>query len=200
MKNCSVILLILAGAVGGCKQKDLPAAQAGKEEVKKFISVLSLIENQVAHIDTSLYSIIKVVSTNSLRSDTSYIRREDFRALAKDFLEIPDLSDQKVAKKYTEETRYDELLNRVVITYIPRQPGKEEIQKQEILVTPNIATGDQVNNIIIESVKKDRNGYLGKKMLWQVDKSFLVTTSSQKPGEPEVVTTIRVTWNDHTNE
>lgn len=193
MKNCPVILLLLVYTVSGCKQKV-------KEDEKKFISVLSLIENQVVHIDTSLYSITKVITTDSVHSDTSYIRREDFRALAKDFLEIPDLSDKKVAKKYTEETRYDELLNRVVITYTPRQPEREEIQKQEILVTPNIATGDQVNNIIIESVKRDRNGYLGKKMLWQVDKSFLVTTSSQKPGEPEVVTTIRVTWNDHTNE
>lgn len=193
MKNCSVILLLLVYMVSGCQQKD-------KEDVKKFISVLSLIENQVAHIDTSLYSITKVVSTDSLHSDTFYIPREDFRALAKDFLEIPDLSNKKVAKKYTEETRYDELLNRVVITYTPLQPEKEEIQKQEILVTPNVATGDQVNNIIIESVKRDRNGYLGKKMLWQVDKSFLVTTTSQKPGEPEIVSTMRVTWNDHYNE
>lgn len=192
MKNYFIVFAAIA-LLCGCKGKK-------KEEEKKFISVLSLIEKQVAHIDTSLYAITKVVSTDSLHSDTSYINREDFRAIAKDFLDIPDLSVQKVAKRYYEETRFDELLNRVIITYTPKNPEKEQIQKQEILVTPNIATGDKVNNIIIESVKSDRNGFLEKKMLWQLDRSFLITTTTQQPGKPEIVTTTRVTWNDHSNE
>lgn len=192
MKNYFIVFAAIA-LLCGCKGKK-------KEEEKKFISVLSLIEKQVAHIDTSLYAITKVVSTDSLHSDTSYINREDFRAIAKDFLDIPDLSVQKVAKRYYEETRFDELLNRVIITYTPKNPEKEQIQKQEILVTPNIATGDKVNNIIIESVKSDRNGFLEKKMLWQLDRNFLITTTTQQPGKPEIVTTTRVTWNDHSNE
>lgn len=186
----SVLLIISALIIAAsCKSKD-------KEPPKNFISVLSLIEKQVAHIDTSLYSIVKVETRDSLHSDTSYIKREDFRAVAKEFLEIPDLSDPKVAKRYKEENRYDELLNRVIITYTPLKPEKEEIQKQEILVTPNVATGDKVNNIIIERVINTRDGFLEKKMLWQTDKSFLITTTSQKPGEPEIVTTTRVTWNE----
>ncbi|OSZ80857.1 hypothetical protein CAP36_06340 [Chitinophagaceae bacterium IBVUCB2] len=192
MKNCWFILAI-AVVVTSCKAKE-------KGAEKKFISVRSLIEKQVAHIDTSLYAITKVVTKDSLHSDTFYISRENFRAEAKDFLEIPDLSVQKIAKRYNEETRYDELLNRVIITYTPQKPEKEEIQKQEILVTPNIATGDKVNNIIIESVKSDRNGFFEKKMLWQVDHSFLITTTTQKPGESEIVTTTRVTWNDHSQQ
>lgn len=185
------VLLIFSALiiVTGCKSKD-------KEPPKNFISVLSLIEKQVAHIDTSLYSIVKVETRDSLHSDTSYIKREDFRAVAKEFLEIPDLSDPKVAKRYKEENRYDELLNRVIITYTPLKPEKEEIQKQEILVTPNVASGDKVNNIIIERVINTRDGFLEKKMLWQTDKSFLITTTSQKPGEPEIITTTRVTWNE----
>jgi hypothetical protein len=185
------VLLIFSALIiaAGCKSKD-------KEPPKNFISVLSLIEKQVAHIDTSLYSIVKVETRDSLHSDTSYIKREDFRAVAKEFLEIPDLSDPKVAKRYKEENRYDELLNRVIITYTPLKPEKEEIQKQEILVTPNVATGDKVNNIIIERVINTRDGFLEKKMLWQTDKSFLITTTSQKPGEPEITTTTRVTWNE----
>ena len=192
MKNCLFIFAI-AAFVSSCKEKE-------KREPKKFISVLSLIEKQVAHIDTSLYAITKVVTRDSLHSDTFYISRENFRAEAKDFLDIPDLSVQKIAKRYNEETRFDELLNRVIITYTPQKPDKEVIQKQEILVTPNIATGDKVNNIIIESVKSDRNGFLEKKMLWQLDHSFLITTTTQKPGEPEIVITTRVTWNDHSQE
>ncbi len=47
-------------------------------EIKISFRFYHLIENQVAHIDTSLYSIMKVVYTDSLHSDTTYIPREQF--------------------------------------------------------------------------------------------------------------------------
>ncbi|MBL7725296.1 MAG: hypothetical protein JNK27_14205 [Chitinophagaceae bacterium] len=183
--------LVLAATVflSACTNKE-------KGDEKKFISVLSLIEKQVAHIDTSLYAITKYVIKDSLLIDTLYIPREEFRSVAKDFLEIPDLSAKKVAKRYKEETRYDELLNRVIISYIPLNPEKEEIQKQEILVTPNIATGDKVNTILISRVINNRDGFLQKEMLWQMDKSFQVVTTTQKPGQSEVIITTKVTWNE----
>lgn len=193
MKQYFQLILAFVILSSACKEKE-------KEDEKKFISVLSLIEKQVAHIDTSLYAITKYVIKDSLHIDTLYIPREEFRSMAKDFLEIPDLSAKKVAKRYKEETRYDELLNRVIISYIPLNPEKEEIQKQEILVTPNIATGDKVNTILISRVINNRDGFLQKEMLWQMDKSFQVVTSTQKPGQPEVITTTKVTWNEEDDQ
>lgn len=193
MKQYFRLVLAVAVLSSACKEKE-------KEDEKKFISVLSLIEKQVAHIDTSLYAITKYVIKDSLHIDTLYIPREEFRSVAKDFLEIPDLSAKKVAKRYKEETRYDELLNRVIISYIPLNPEKEEIQKQEILVTPNIATGDKVNTILISRVINNRDGFLQKEMLWQMDKSFQVVTSTQKPGQSEVITTTKVTWNEEDDQ
>lgn len=189
MRNTLAALLsfLLVLAVS-CKSRE-------KEPTKKFISVLSLIEKQVAHVDTSLYSIRKVVTRDTL-SDTTYLRREEFRNAAKEFLEIPDLSDPKVGKRYKEETGFEELTNRVIITYLPLNPAKEDIQKQELQVIPNAATGDKVTNVIIERATSNRDGYLAKKMLWNTDHSFLITTISQKPGEPEVVTTTKVSWNE----
>lgn len=189
MRNTLAALLsfLLVLAVS-CKSRE-------KEPTKKFISVLSLIEKQVAHVDTSLYSIRKVVTRDTL-SDTTYLRREEFRNAAKEFLEIPDLSDPKVGKRYKEETGFEELTHRVIITYLPLNPAKEDIQKQELQVIPNAATGDKVTNVIIERATSNRDGYLAKKMLWNTDHSFLITTISQKPGEPEVVTTTKVSWNE----
>lgn len=193
MKTYLFFLPFLLLLTLSCKQKP-------KEEEKKFISVLSLIEKQVAHIDTSLYAITRVVYTDSLHSDTAYIRREDFRSVAKEFLDIPDLSEKKVAKKYMEETRYDELLNRVIITYKPINSDDGEIKKQEIQVTPDLATGDKVNNIIINRVINNRDGFLQKDMLWQIDKSFQVVTTTRQPGQPEKITTTKVTWNEDSDQ
>jgi hypothetical protein len=189
MKNYFVLLLPLILTLPACKSKK-------KEPEKKFIPVLSLIENQVAHVDTSLYSIIKIVQNDTLPGDTIYIPREEFRAAAKDFLSIPDLSDKEVAKRYKEDAILDETINRFIITYTPEDPAKEEIQKQELLVTPNTATGDKVNNIIINRVISNRDSFMQQNMLWQMDRSFQVATTLQKPGKPEKTTTVKVVWNE----
>lgn len=170
-----------------------------KQKDKNFISIVSLIKKQVAHVDTSLYPIMKIMILDSLNSDTIYIPREEFAAVAKDFLAIPDLSDQKIARKFIEEApRYDELLNRVIITYSPINPDKEEIKKQEMLVTPS-PSGDKVNNIIVIREISNRDSFLQKKMLWQLDKYFQIVTTSQKKGEPEQTTIMKVSWNEDRN-
>jgi hypothetical protein len=194
MKTYFLLLFSFTALFPACRQKK-------KVDNKKFISVLSLIKKQVAHVDTSLYSIMKVVYYDSLHIDTTYIPREEFEVAAADFLAIPDLSDKKVAKRYKEEpARYDELLNRVIITYTPLNPEREEIKSQELLVTPNSATGDKVNNIIILREISNRDSFLQKKMLWQMDRSFQVITTRQEPGKAEIIFTTKVSWNEETDQ
>lgn len=190
MKKYSGLVIFGLLFIVSCKSK--------KEETEKkdFISVVSLIEKQVAHIDTSLYSIKRIAIIDSLHSDTTYIRREDFREAAKEFLAIPDLSDKKIAKKYKEEpARYDQLLDRVIITYTATDPEKEEYKSQELLVAPGTVDGDKVTNILVTRSISNRDSFLLKTMLWRMDKSFQITTTSQKPAEPEKTTTVKVDWN-----
>lgn len=187
-----LLFCVLATSFYTCKEK------SGSDSSRHYISVRSIIEKQVAHIDTSLFSIVKITITDSTHSDTTYIPREEFRAAAKDFLEIPDLSDPKIARRYKEENRYDSLINSVIITYTPIKPKEEEIQKQELLISPDIIidSNNKVTNIIVERVKQNRDGYFGQQMLWITDKSFLITTTTQKPNEPEKITITKVIWND----
>jgi len=37
-------------------------------------------------------------------------------------------------------------------------------------------------------------------MLWQVDKSFQVTTTAQKSSQPETITIMKVSWGENENE
>ena len=189
-----ILFFFVVIATTACKQKK-------KEEVKHFISVLSLIKKQVAHVDTSLYAIMKVVYKDSLHSDTTYIPREQFAEIAGEFLDIPDLADKKVAARYKEDPiTHDEMLNRVIITYLPVNPEKEEIKRQEILATPIPGEDAKVNNIIIIREINNRDSFVQKKMLWQMDKSFQVVTTSQQPGKPEIIITTRVSWNEDPNQ
>jgi hypothetical protein len=194
MMKKTVLPVIIIALIGACNTKQ-------KEPDKKYVSILSLIKKQVEHVDTSLYPILKITTLGNLPPDTIYIPREEFATVAKDFLDIPDLSDPKVAKRYKEEqARYDETVNRVVITYTPVNPDKEEVKKQELLVTPSEAAGDKVSNVILLREISNKDSFLQKKMLWQMDKSFQVVTTRQKPGRPEEITILKVSWNEPLEE
>jgi len=166
-----------------------------KEPREKFFPVLSFIQSQVADIDTSLYSIRKLVYIDSLRTDTFYIHRENFRAEAKEFLSIPDISSSKYQDRYVEEKQIDEMLNRVLLIYLPLKPEREEIQRQEVLIKPD-PSRDKVTNIIINSIVSTKDSSLQKRLLWNVDESFQVTITKQLQGQPEIITTIKVIWNE----
>lgn len=168
---------------------------------KKYISIPSLIQEQVAHVDTSLYAITKYVyqGTDTLPSDTIYIPREEFKKAAADFLAILDLSVPSNARRFKEENRYDPLLERVILSYTPLKPNEEDWQKQEVMVKPDPATGDKVTTIIASKVQNNRNGLIQVEMLWLFDRSFQVTQTTQAPGKEPVITTYKVIWNDHSS-
>src|SRR6185295_8561271 len=109
-----------------CRQKT-----GNKEE--DFIPLLPFILNDISDVDTGLYPIIKIVTVDSINTDTFFVKREEFRGLAEEFLHIPDLSKKKYKELFTEEKIFDQALNTIIITYRPKNPEKEEIQREELL-------------------------------------------------------------------
>lgn len=186
MKKLGILLLVFFFA---CKQK----TKEKTPESEPFFPVLSYIKSQVAQVDTSLYSITKINWLDSVRSDTTPVRREEFRGLAKDFFEIPDLCDKKYKDLYTEEKFYDEGLNKVILTYLPKNADTVIIQRQEVLINKG-DEGDKVGSFIINVRMVNKDSSVEKKMLWQVDNSFNVVTSVQKPGQAESTTRFKVVW------
>jgi hypothetical protein len=191
MKQLSTIatITLLLLSMAGCKGKK-------KDKDAAFFPVLSFIKSQVADIDTSVYSIRKLDFIDTSRTDTSYIPREQFREVANEFLSIPDLSSATYEDRYTEKEQFDQTTNRVIISYTPNKPEKEEIQGQEVLIKPDVAAGDKVTNIIINRVMNSKDSSVQKRLMWIVDKSFQVTTIKQLPGQPETTSTYKVIWSD----
>lgn len=166
----------------------------GKQK-NDFLPVKSFIQSQVRHVDTSLYSIIKAERSGTDSTwDTSYVRREDFRSLANDFLDIPDLTNFSIGKKYKEEKMYDDDMKRVIITYTPIKDD-QEILKEELLVGPGDTAFDKMRNIIIERIKDKKDSSIHQHLLWQTDEKFQVVTIIEKNGQPVSTKTMEVTWN-----
>ena len=192
MKKKQSLLLACVFFIIACGHKK----PTGETKDSKF-PILPFIKTQVAHVDTSLFAILQLNYIDSNRVDTFYHRREEFRKLAADFLDLPDLTDKSYIGRYKEEVIYDEMLGRVIIVSLPVNPDKEIIQRQELIVTPDLSGGEsKINNIIIDYLLNSKDSSVEKKMLWQADKSFQVTTIKQLPGKPETTNTTKIIWNE----
>ncbi|RYY53413.1 MAG: hypothetical protein EOO09_18060 [Chitinophagaceae bacterium] len=195
MKNsiCRIVAFcsataFLAVAIPSCKNED-------KAETEAFFPVLSFIGSQVAMVDTSLNSILRITQVDSTRSDTVNIHREKFRENAAEFLNLPDLSEKKYRDRYRSSKQFDQGLNLVILTFEAIRPEKELIHTEQVTIMPSIG-GDKVRNIIINLVSNSRDSSVQKRMLWNADQSFQVSTIKQLPGQPETSSSYKVTWNE----
>jgi hypothetical protein len=188
MKKNIFFFLLSSLFIVSCKNN-----KTNEEKDAAFFPVLSFIKSQVAHVDTSLYRIIKIVKKDST-ADTSYLKREDFREAAKDFLSIPDISSEELRDDYTETKLFIEDLDQVALNYMPKEPNKE-ITRQEVMIKAG-SDGDKVQSIFINRIINNRNGSTQKILFWEVDKQFRIITLTQLPDSPETKETIEVKWND----
>ena len=167
-----------------CKgKKEEPTEKAGS------FPVLSFIQSQVAHVDTSLYSIIKVVTVDST-SDTTYIKREEFRREAKDFLNLPDIATTDAMEDYTEEKTFDPLLNQAVLVYTAKEDDAP-VRKEQVYIEPDSGEGDKVKTFIIDQVVDKA---INKTLVWNVDSHFQIITRSAGPSGQEKSTVTKVIW------
>ena len=189
----TLLFSLLLFLTNHCKQKE------EKKDEERFFPVLPIIKSQVAQVDTSLYSIRKITYVDSTRSDTVFYPREQFRELAMDFLTLPDISDSKYKNRFKEERQFDETLDRAIFRYLPVHPENEEIQRQQLLIRPG-PPKDKITSIIIDYLISNKDSAVQKNMLWQIDKSFQVTTIRQLPGQKETTSTYKVVWNEENDE
>lgn len=180
-------------SVAACKSKNKPQET---DNASAPFPVVSYLKSQVRHVDTSLYSITKIHTAQGA-TDTAYLRREDFRAAAQDFLSLPDLSSKELQEKYTETKLYDEDLKKFVLSYVPKDAGNfDQVTREDVLIEPGGSANDQVQTIYIETLANSNDSTVQKKMTWNVGKSFQVVKLVTRKDQPEVAETTNVNWSD----
>ncbi len=171
----------------GCNKK-----KKDKVDTSAYFPVLSYLQSQVKGIDTSLYNITKIESSGE-RSDTTIIRREEVRGLAKDFLDIPDITKPKIGSDYKESNIYDSLLGMAVLSYTSENEDLE-VTKQDVTIIPSFGGNDVVKTIYIEKNKSNDDSTVEKKLIWEVNKYFYIRTITQKKNGPEIIQDLKVLW------
>ena len=176
------ILLVTTLFYFSCKQK--------KNDV---FPAIDFIKGQIANVDTSVYRILKLVPLTDSTYDTSYIKREDFRNVAKDFLETPDIS-KTFGGKYTEERMMNNELGLAVFIATTKDEDLE-VRRQEVRILPD-PPNDKVKSIYIERLTGNTDSSVLKRMTWYTDRKFQVITITQKKNQEEKSSVVQVIWND----
>jgi hypothetical protein len=171
-----------------CKEKEPDSDESGS------FPTLSFIQSQVRDVDTSLYTISKIVTFNG-RSDTTPLHRDLFRTEAAPFLNLPDISSKKWKGDYTETKLYDESLKRVVLFYTAKDP-EAPIQREQVLIDPDKGAGGEVSTIIVDLYEEQNGSSNHKNLMWEVNQQFQITESIPGPGGTERIRRTRVVWND----
>ncbi len=185
MKQSALLLCIslLAYACGG---------NNAATEAVEFFPAHSFLQSQVKHIDTSLYPLRKVEKAGG-RTDTTFIRREQFRSFAADFLNMPDIAASKWKDDYTESRIYDDVLKRAIFSYTPKEEDAT-ILRQDITIEPGAAGDDAVKTIFINKLDENGDSSVQKRMLWEVGRRFQVATTVSRKGEADRSRTLEVWW------
>jgi hypothetical protein len=163
-----------------------------KQKRNDVFPALDFIKGQMATVDSSVSRIIKVVPLTDSTYDTTYIKREEFKTLAKDFLETPDIS-KKFGGKYSEERMMNTELGLAVFIASPNT-GDLEVRRQEVRILPG--PPDKVQSIYIEKLKADIDSSVLKRMTWYADRKFQIITIAEKKNAEEKTSVMEVIWNN----
>jgi hypothetical protein len=185
-KNCSLIVVAFV-IVFNCRCT---------EKKNDVFPAIDFIKSQIANVDTSIYPIIKIVPLTDSTYDTTYVKREEFRTLASDFVTTPDIS-KKFGGKYTEERMMNNELGLAVFIATPKDEDME-VRRQEVRIVPD-PPNDKVKSIYIEKFKSNKDSSVMKRMTWYTDRKFQIITLTQKKNEEEKTSVMEVVWNDQEN-
>lgn len=180
-----IFLAALLLCCKGKKKNDTPD--------EKFFPVASYLKGQIAQMDSSLASIIKIEKIDSNVADTTYVKREEFKNYAKEFAELPDISSDKMKDDYQVKKMYDDMLKAAIITYETTEQANE-IKKEDVILEPGENGESIVKTINIEKWISTGDSTVHKNMVWHAGKSFLIVTKTDKPGRPEKIRTLQVKW------
>src|SRR6185295_17891677 len=182
MNKYSALAVLFLIFLFSCKQK--------KNDV---FPAIEFIKGQIANVDTSVYRILKLVPVTDSTYDTTYVKREDFKNLAKDFLETPDIS-KEFGGKYTEERMMNNELGLAVFIATTKDDDLE-VRRQEVRILPD-PPNDKIKSIYIERLNDNKDSSVLKRMTWYTDRKFQVITITQKKNEEEKTSVVQVEWND----
>jgi len=185
--NKWIMVLALLTLSAACKHK-----QKGKKIEGAIVSIVSYLKSQVKAIDSIPHPILRIDQVNNV-SDTTTISKAEFVKQAQAFLSLPDISTEEKKENYEETIDYDELMNKVFMTYTATG-SDQEIQRQTVISEPDQYGESKIKTVIINRVQENKDSTIEQDMTWHTDRRFQIVTKTKKPSEAEKIKILIIQW------
>lgn len=166
----------------------------GDDETRKkyeFFPVTSFLAGQMHEIKSLKLPLRKYTKENN-KSDSALIYYEEFRILAKEFME-PDITDPSLKKFYKESSFADQSIPSVTLTYSTYYKDLT-IQRMDVIIQPDPVLSDKVKSIYMEKFSTFKDTLILKKMHWKTNKNFYIITSKKAGNQPAIISQLKVIW------
>lgn len=186
MKN-RLFFLLLFPCFFSCKNKK------NTDSTKAFFSVVDFLESQIKQLDSLPRNFTKFTAVDSNQADTSHLTKEEFDAYAKEFTSLPDIALPNQMNNYSETNNYDETLGNILLIYTPKKDNAV-IQNETIMMQPDEQGNTQVQTILVKTIHSNKDSSVEKNLTWHINSHFQIVTKTDKPGQPEKVSTTIIKW------
>lgn len=196
----SVLILFLALLTIACKTSN--KGETAEDAVTKtadsiqapvqFFPVAAFLKNEMDYVD-SLPVGIKKYQTRGIRTDSAYIKADEFHQLASEFLSN-DLEDSAFRKSYAESSFLDRSTNNATFFYKALRPTSA-IQRIDV-VTAKGEVYDEVKSIYMEKTVQQGVNSIRKKMFWKPKRSFQIISLTEDTGSGTNAEIVKVVWDN----
>jgi hypothetical protein len=185
--NKLIIAFFLAIFILSCKSK-----KEKKPEVPatNFFPVKDYINGQIAKLDTSGYTFLKIEIIDG-KSDTTPIKNSEVKQYAKDFIDLPDISAKDIKDDYEIAHLYDEELEAFAFTFTTKEDHPVRSEHVVVEPMPNADGKNDIKSIFVDYWQPGGNSSVRKNLFWEANKSFQITTIPDSGSTKRV----RIVWN-----
>lgn len=168
------------------------SVQDTAKTTRQFFPVADFIRNEIDYVDSLPAGIMKY-STKGSRTDSGYIKLDEFHRLAGQFLP-PELMEATFAKEFKETSFFDRTNNDATFFY--STDNDSLVVKRVDVITMKGDVYDAVKSIYIEKLFHRNDSLTILKLVWKPKRNFqiirITSTGSQDPKNE----LIKVVWDN----
>lgn len=195
MKRINLLIpaLILLAVACKNKPKTTPDAATGKDslENKSYMPVADFIRNDITRVDSFAGGIVRKITTNGKKKDSSFIQLPAFHQLANQFL-LPELDSASFHGHFTESSLMDETTQTIQFIYSGKQ-NDWPLHSVMVYVKPSLGD-DQVSRVYMEKDFTNGDTTIQQRFTWKMQEYFYIITVKQPKTGPAVTTMDKVIW------
>lgn len=161
-------------------------------EPKVYFPVIDYLQSEIKYVDSLPVGIMKY-TTQDGRTDSGYIKPEEFHRLAQEFIS-PVLTKDNFEKEYKESSFFDNTTKYSSFLYSTNN-GSLPIQRIDVIAKPEDIVYNKVKSIYMEKFFDKGDSSFTEKLYWKAGENFLISTEIRTPSQEVITRQVKVVWN-----